>query len=130
MGDVVEMKARQPAPKQEDGSVPFGSVETAWFWTMRMLIARRDGAGPGFGSRGIRVCDPDDVVKCLDRLYRQRRIELHHARVLRIYGERGMAPNPRFPSESADLRLWRAAMTLLDGELVVKGIVRKEQPRA
>lgn len=103
---------------------PFASAEEAWFWTMAALIARHDGArlSAGHGSV-VRPCEPDDVVKCLDRLYRQRRIELTHARILRIWGERGTAPNPRIPSERGDLRLWREAMERLDFPLRQKGIV-------
>ncbi len=103
---------------------PFANAEEAWFWTMAALIARRDGARLSAG-RGtvVRPCEPDDVVKCLDRLYRQRRIELGHARILRIWGERGCAPNPRYPAERGDLRLWREAMERLDFPLRQKGIV-------
>lgn len=103
---------------------PFASAEEAWFWTMAALIARRDGARLS-AARGavIRPCEPDDVVKCLDRLYRQRRIELQHARIMRLWGERGTAPNPRVPSERGDLRLWREAMERLDFPLRQKGIV-------
>ena len=103
---------------------PFSSAEEAWFWTMAALIARRDGARLSAGRGAvIRPCEPDDVVKCLDRLYRQRRIELQHARILRIWGERNTAPNPRIPHERGDLRLWREAMDRLDFPLRQKGIV-------
>ena len=103
---------------------PFASAEEAWFWTMAALIARHDGARLS-AARGsvVRPCEPDDVVKCLDRLYRQRRIELAHARILRLWGERGTAPNPRIPAERGDLRLWREAMERLDFPLRQKGIV-------
>ncbi|MBS7809513.1 hypothetical protein [Roseococcus pinisoli] len=102
----------------------FTSAEEAWFWTMSALIARREGArivaGKGLAPR---PCEPDDVVKCLDRLYRQRRIELAHARILRIWGERGTAPDPRHLRERGDFRLWREAMNRLEWPLRVKGIV-------
>ena len=103
---------------------PFASAEEAWFWTMAALIARHDGArlSAGHGSV-VRPCEPDDVVKCLDRLYRQRRIELAHARILRLWGERGTAPNPRIPAERGDVRLWREAMERLDFPLRQKGII-------
>ena len=53
---------------------PFRSAEEAWFWTMAALIARRDGARYVAGlARAVRPCEPDDAVKCLDRLWRQRR---------------------------------------------------------
>jgi hypothetical protein len=101
---------------------PFKSAEEAWFWTMAALAARRDGTGSG-RSRTARPCDPDDVVKCLDQLYRRRRIDLVHARILRIWGERQMAPNPAYAGERCDWRLWREALDRLEWPLRVKGIV-------
>jgi hypothetical protein len=103
---------------------PFASAEEAWFWTMSALVARRDGARIVAG-RGLvsRPCEPDDVVKCLDRLYRHRRIDLAHARILRLWGERGIAPDPRAPRERGDWTLWREALTRLEWPLRVKGIV-------
>lgn len=103
---------------------PFTSAEEAWFWTMAALTARRDGARISAG-KGIaqRPCEPDDVIKCLDRLYRQRRIDLTHARIMRIWGERGVAPCPRHVQERGDHRLWREAMNRLEWPLRVKGIV-------
>jgi hypothetical protein len=114
------------APFRASGSrtEAFSSVEEAWFWTMAALVARRDGARIVSGAGLVqRPCEPDDVVKCLDRLYRNRRIDLQHARILRIWGERGQAPDPRTPRERGDWRLWREAMSRLDLPLRVKGIV-------
>lgn len=105
-------------------AVPFASAEEAWFWTMAALVARREGARITAGKGLVaRPCEPDDVIKCLDRLYRQRRIEIAHARIMRIWGERGAAPNPRYPAERGDARLWREAMNRLEWPLRVKGIV-------
>ena len=103
---------------------PFLSAEEAWFWTMAALTARRDGARVAAG-KGIaqRPCEPDDVIKCLDRLYRQRRIDLGHARIMRIWGERGVAPCPRHAQERGDHHLWREAMSRLEWPLRIKGIV-------
>ncbi|MBB5692253.1 hypothetical protein [Muricoccus pecuniae] len=110
---------------------PFHSAEEAWFWTMAALVARRDGARIVSG-RGLvsRPCEPDDVVKCLDRLYRHRRIDLAHARIMRIWGERGTAPDPTVLRERGDHRLWREAMERLDWPLRMKGIVAGPEPRA
>jgi hypothetical protein len=103
---------------------PFRSAEEAWFWTMAALTARREGARFGT-NRGLvkRPCDPDDVVKCLDTLYRRRRIDLVHARILRIWGERQTAPNPAYAAERCDARFWREALNRLEWPLRVKGIV-------
>lgn len=103
---------------------PFHSADEAWLWTMAALVARRDGARYT-AHKGLvaRPCEADDVVKCLDRLYRQRRIDLHHARVMRIWGERGQAPDPRWPEERSAHKLWREAMSRLEWPLRIKGIV-------
>ena len=70
---------------------------------MAALMARRAGARyTANQGRAVRPCEPDDVVKCLDRLYRQRRVDLTHARILRRWGERQFAPNPALASEYCD----------------------------
>ena len=118
-----------PVHSQLARTEPFGSAEDAWFWTMAALAARREGARIAAGKGLVaRPCEPDDVVKVLDRLYRQRRIELAHARILRIWGERGMAPDPRSMAERGDWRLWREAMSRLEWPLRVKGIVDDTLP--
>lgn len=103
---------------------PFCSAEEAWFWTVAALVARRDGARYA-ADRGTvaRPCEPDDIVKCLDGLYRRRRIDLVHARILRIWGERRIAPNPANAAERCDWRLWREALDRLQWPLRVKGII-------
>jgi hypothetical protein len=103
---------------------PFRSAEEAWFWTMAALMARREGARfTANKGRVSRPCEPDDVVKCLDVLYRRRRIDLVHARILRTWGERQAAPNPALEFQRCDWRLWREALDRLEWPLRVKGIV-------
>jgi hypothetical protein len=116
----VMVRADRGLPRAQ----PFRSAEEAWLWTMAALRARRDGARYTAG-RGLigRPCEPDDVVRCLDALYRRRRIDLVHARILRVWGERQMPPNPEFATERCDSRLWREALERLDWPLRVKGIV-------
>jgi hypothetical protein len=109
-----------------EGARPFASAEEAWLWTMAVLIARRDGAGPVLTVEGVaRPCEPDDVLKCIDRLYRQRRIYLEHARVLRLWGERQSAPDRL--RHQGDHRLWQEALTRLTWPLQIKGIVTTRQ---
>lgn len=112
------------APFSAEATQPFRDAEEAWLWTMAALMARREGARYSAGKgRVSRPCEPDDVVRCLDTLYRQRRLSLSHARILRIWGDRQMAPNPAFASEHTDSRLWREALERLEWLLRVKGIV-------
>jgi hypothetical protein len=91
---------------------------------MAALIARRDGARYT-ANKGVvaRPCDPDDVVKCLDRLYRQGRLTLAHARVLRLWGERQIPPAAAVAVENHDHQLWSQALERLAWPLRVKGIV-------
>ena len=94
-------------------------------WTIAALIARRDGARYTANKGAVtRPCDPDDVVNCLNSLYRQRRIDLAQARILRIWGERQMAPSPAVAAEQLDRRLWIEALQRLEWPLRVKGIIR------
>jgi hypothetical protein len=103
---------------------PFRNAEHAWLWTMAALIARREGARYTAGKGLVRrPCDPDDVVKCLDGLYRQKRVDLAHARILRIWGERQMPPSLTVAAERNDHRLWIEALERLEWPLRVKGIV-------
>ena len=106
-------------------ALPFRTAEDAWLWTMAALIARRDGASAAWRPDGpARPCDPDDVVRAIDILYRDRTIELLHARILRIWGERQRAPCCTRPLQRSDWRLWHQALGHLEWALRARGIVR------
>jgi hypothetical protein len=99
---------------------PFPSVEAAWFWAAAVLHAQHD---PAAAPPPAGPCRVEDVVKCLDVLYRAGALELLHARILRIWGWRGLPPNPGHPRERSDWRLWREAIEALDAPLRARGIV-------
>ena len=82
---------------------------------MHKVAVGLDVRSRGFNAEGL--------VQALDRLYRQRKIDLAHARVMRTWGERGVAPSTSIASQAADARLWRDAMRLLDAPLRAKGII-------
>lgn len=118
------------ARAEEAGGTPFASARDAWFWTMRCLIARRDGAQCRANLGAVRrPCEADDIVKVLDRLYRRKRIDLRQVRVLRVWGERQMAPDRDHPAEAGYWPIWQAALRALDAPLRAKGIVRAAMPR-
>jgi hypothetical protein len=120
----ADRRAARSATRTSPRTQPFRSAEEAWFWTMAALRARRDGARYTANRGGAsRPCEPDDVVRCLDALYGARRVDLVHARILRVWGERQLPPDPRYATEAYDFRLWREALDRLDWPLRVKGIV-------
>lgn len=102
---------------------PFATAEEAWFWAIDSLEARATGVR---GSRsGVhRPCDPDDILRCLDRLYRQRLIEARHAGVLRRWGIQRLRPGSAH-YHGADAALWDEALSRLSPLLEAKGVVRK-----
>ncbi len=115
--------ARHPA--RHGPGQPFETAEQAWFWTMGALRARHEGAACSGRASVPRPCDPDDILRCLDRLYRHRRIDLGHARILRRWGERQVPPRPDGAAHR-DAVLWREALDRLDGMLREKGIVQEQ----
>ncbi len=105
-------------------AVLFRTAEEAWFWAMAVLMARHDGGGTAWRPTGAhRACDPEDVFNCLDRLYRARKIELAHARVLRLWGERQVAPSGSCPHQRREWRVWQQAMAELEWSLRGRRIV-------
>lgn len=100
--------------------ISFRSAETAWFWTMRVMQTAPIQRSPESESVRQRM---QDVIKCLDTLYRNRRIEMLHVRIIRLWGVRGVAPNPARPRERSDWRIWHEAMEQLEPPLRGRGIV-------
>lgn len=96
---------------------PFATAEEAWFWTMGALRARREGKR-AYKAAVVRPCDPDDVIRSVDRLWRSGELDPAHLRVLRSYGERGTPP-----AHPDALELWNVAMAAIGAPLRQKGIV-------
>jgi len=107
------------------GGEPFESAEEAWFWFIAAMKAKEDGARVVAGqSLYLRPCEPVDILKTLDRLYRNRQLTMEHFYVLKHYGIRHMAPDVHRPKEARAYSLWEEAMTKLEMALEAKGIVR------
>jgi hypothetical protein len=100
----------------------FASSADAWFWTMRALRARHDGQTRSGNSAIARPCEPDDVIRALDTLFRRRKLTGRHARVLRNWGEQQRTPDPRSAGAN-ECGLWREAIAALDSQLRAKGII-------
>lgn len=123
---------RQFPPKiqPEKHFVPFENVTEAWFWFIQAQQARNDGASFTAGmTQTPRPCEPMDILKVLDRLYRQRRLLRDHLLVLRHYGRRQMVPDPSRAKEVIADKLWREALERIEPVLIKKGIVREKPSR-
>jgi hypothetical protein len=122
---------RSAAPSEKHLPIPRGAgpqrrgrqfrdAEACITWMVKTLAAEAEGkprkAAPA-------VCTPAEVIKCLDTLYRRRRIDLHHVRILRLWGHRGRAPDAANPMERADWRIWREALDRLEWPLRSIGII-------
>ncbi len=113
-----------PKQQTEIGIVPFASGEEAWFWFITAQTAKSDGARFHSGKGLVmRPCEPVDILKIVDRLYRQRFLLPEHLFILRHYGKRYMPPDPRRVREMRAHTLWKEAIQRIEAVLVRKGIV-------
>lgn len=115
-------------PKQQirQEIVPFANAEEAWFWFIAAQEANQDGARPVAGKGLVpRPCEPVDILRVMDRLYRNRRLLRDHLLVLRHYGRRRMPPDRRRVKELRAHTLWREALGRMQSVFEHKGIVAK-----
>lgn len=123
------MSPREPYTPKPVSSVEtqaFSTAEEAWFWFIQAQAARNDGARFSVGQGLVaRPCEPIDILKVVDRLYRQRRLVMDHLLVLRHYGRRLMAPDARRVKEIKAHSLWIEALERMSPVLERKGIIEK-----
>lgn len=118
---IVPLKAE---PYSVEGE-PFAGAEEAWFWAVQAHDAKAAGARVVAGCGQVaRPCEPQDVLRVVDRLYRMRKLMRDHLHVLVHYGRRQSAPEPdRFREQRAH-SLWTEAFAAIAPALRDKGIVR------
>ena len=111
-------------PAITENTKAFDSAEEVWFWFIAAYQARLDGAQIRAGMAEIpRPCEPLDIIRLVDRLYRQRMLLLEHMRVLLHYGRKRYVPDGRRQHEAKAEMLWQQAMHVLDFNFRSKGIV-------
>jgi len=117
------------APKQSEAkTTPFQSAEEAWFWFVQNQMAKADGARIAAGLSAVaRPCEPVDIYKVMERLYRGRRLLMDHILVLRHYGRRLMPPDIRYPKEMRAHGLWIEALERMEDVMISKGIVAEKK---
>ncbi|MBX2834771.1 MAG: hypothetical protein KTR28_07350 [Micavibrio sp.] len=110
---------------------PFDTAEEAWFWFIAAYGARNDGARFAAGQ-GLynRPCEPLDILKVIDGLVRNRLLKKPHLLVLRYYGRRYLAPDPRRVKEKNARKLWDEAFGHITPKLVKKGIIREQSQKS
>ncbi len=124
-GEYNKSKAKANKHDVHEGEVPFESVEEAWFWFITAQQARNDGARYTAGAGSIRrPCEPVDILKVFDSLYRKRRLFRNHFLVLRHYGKRFMAPDPDRVKEKRAYYIWKEAIERIEPVLEKKGIIK------
>lgn len=117
-------------PVQQKPCELFSSAEQAWFWFLAAQKAKEEGARFTAGLAEVpKPCEPIDILKVVDRLYRHRRLMMDHIMVLRHYGQRMCPPDSRRPKEIRAARLWNEAMDRMETVLIDKGIVAARPPR-
>ncbi len=111
---------------QLNNTTPFDNAEELWFWFIAAQQARNDGARFVAGRGEVqRPCEPVDILKILDHLYRNRRLLRDHLLVLRHYGRRNMPPDARRVKEARAAFLWKEALERMTPVLERKGIIKK-----
>ncbi|MFN4090822.1 MAG: hypothetical protein ACK4QW_17505 [Alphaproteobacteria bacterium] len=103
---------------------PFASAADAWFWCVAGETARIDGARPRAGcAETPRPCEPGDILRSVDRLYRARMLLPAHVKVLVHFGRRFETPGGGTHPRRRAARLWAEALERLEPALRAKGIV-------
>ncbi|HSK38648.1 MAG TPA: hypothetical protein VK943_02665 [Arenibaculum sp.] len=114
-----------PRPCATAAGIPFSNAEEAWFWFVRAHEAKAAGARIAAAQAEVpRPCEPIDLMRVIDRLYRNRRLIRDHLHVLAHYGRRSAAPDPDRQREQRACVLWREAFGLIEPVLRGKGIVQ------
>ena len=113
------------------GTVKFESAEEAWFWFVAAWQAREEGARPISGAAKIpRPCEPYDILRIADRLYRNRRLIRDHLVVMHRYGLRHKTPDQHNPRQAKDHTIWIEAMQILSESLMVRDLVERPKIRS
>lgn len=114
------------SPHTDIATHPFHSAEALWFWFLHPALR----GSKRTGSCLMRPCTTDDVVRLIERLYRQRHLTLDHIRILRHYGVRARRPDPSRYQERHAHHLWSEAMKRLEAAFERAGWVQCRLRRA
>ncbi|WP_142849980.1 hypothetical protein [Telmatospirillum sp. J64-1] len=121
----MSQERRFPPRFSDRPAEPFASAEEAWLWYARCQIARLEGARYTADAGNVgRPCEPDDIYRAVDGLYRRNMLDRGHLGVLGRFGSRQSPPDPWAGDEETAARLWGEALDRLATVLRGKGIVQ------
>ncbi len=106
--------------KPHKPTTAFKTPEEVWFW-----CSKKSSCSPI-----ARPCERQDILKVVERLYRQRRLRMDHLRVLVFYGARQSRPDIGRMTERRAFYLWREAMNALSAILEQQGWMHSRLERA
>ncbi len=110
---------------EEIETIPFKNAQEAWFWFVQAQEAKNAGARCAAGQGECpRPCEPIDILKILDSLYRKRRLLRDHLLVLRHYGRRRFPPDEHRHREMRAYEIWTEALERIGVVLERKGFVK------
>ncbi len=104
----------------------FENAQEVWFWFMKSLEARADGAycARMSGDNMTRPCEPNDIYTIINRLHRTRRLLIDHIRVLTHYGKRGFPPMSDQHREQKAHYIWEEALEILEDVFKQKKLLK------
>jgi len=116
--------ASVPAVESRESLDLFESAEEAWFWGVQGMQSRLAGARvlPGM-ARAVRPCEASDIINCVARLQRQRRLSATDVGVLFLYGRHAVPPYALGRRHRQAVPVWERAMDLLAVVMEQKGII-------
>lgn len=98
--------------------LPVDQVEEAWFW-----FANPEKPQPDSISLGHLESRRSEFFRCVDRLYRHRRLTRDHLNVLAAYGRRRRSPQVDRRREQRSHVLWSEAMGRIGPALRRSGLL-------
>jgi len=124
------MKLQRFVPPRISDSdpVPFENAEEAWFWGVKGVKCRMDGARmlPGM-SQAERPCEAVDVVNCATQLRRSQRLSEQEIAVLFLYGQYNVPPRILDAKHAKAAIVWEHALNVLGKKLEQKGIIKAQK---
>lgn len=113
-----------PQDTENETTLKFATAEEAWFWFIRCDAAREEGASSRDRTlHAARPCEPADIYRWLNALYKKGVLLPSHGYVLGYYGTLDRQPFADVEDEILDWIIWIDAFDYIDVVLREKGVI-------